>query len=209
MNVATVARALVLLWNESARVVDPADYQTYTWEDWSKLQPADGDRFIQAVRFRLRVPEVITLTDYDRLPTAAVSFSRRNIFKRDHYTCQYCGRQGRCHHGENSRGGESDRSRPLYDKGNRSRRQLGMEDLTLDHVIPRAQGGESRWDNCVLACLECNKHKADRTPEQAKMRLKRKPVQPIWNPLYAAHDLRIECWSKFLSEAYWNVKLET
>ena len=64
-----------------------------------------------------------------------------------------------------------------------------------------------RW-HCVLACLDCNKRKADRTPEQAKMRLKRKPVQPTWNPLYAAHDLRIESWSKFISEAYWNAKLE-
>ena len=43
VNVATVARALVLLWNESARVVDPADYQLYTWEDWSKLRPRDGE----------------------------------------------------------------------------------------------------------------------------------------------------------------------
>jgi 5-methylcytosine-specific restriction endonuclease McrA len=120
VHVATVARALVMLWNESARVVDPSDYQTYTWEDWSKLRPAEGERFIRAVRFRLRVPEVITLTDYDRLPAATVSFSRRNIFKRDHYTCQYCGKQP------------------------------GMEELTLDHVIPRAQGGVSRWDNCVL-----------------------------------------------------------
>ena len=82
VNVATVARALVLLWNESARVVDPADYQTYSWEDWAKLRPKDGERFIRAVRFRLRVPEVITLTGYDRLPAAAVTFSRRNIFKR-------------------------------------------------------------------------------------------------------------------------------
>jgi len=119
------------------------------------------------VRFRLRVPEVITLTEYDRPPAAAVTFNRRNIFKRDHYTCQYCGKQP------------------------------GGEELTLDHVIPRAQGGESRWDNCVLACLECNKRKADRTPEQAKMRLKHKPVQPKWNPRYAAHDLRIECCRSF------------
>ena len=93
VNVATVARALVLLWNESARVVDPADYQTFTWEDWSKLRPSEEERFIQAVRFRLRVPEVITLTGYDRLPAAAVTFSRRNIFKRDRFTCQYCGAQ--------------------------------------------------------------------------------------------------------------------
>ncbi len=69
VNVATVARALVLLWNESARVVDPTDYQTLRpGSDWSKLRPRDDERFIQAVRFRLRVPEVITLTEYDRLP---------------------------------------------------------------------------------------------------------------------------------------------
>jgi 5-methylcytosine-specific restriction endonuclease McrA len=208
VNVATVARALVLLWNESARVVDPADYQTYTWEDWSKLRPKDGDRFIQAVRFRLRVPEVITLTDYDRLPAAAVTFSRRNIFKRDRYTCQYCGRQGRSQLGEILGSGGDRSSDSAHDTRNRPRRQPGAEELTIDHVVPRAQGGESRWDNCVLACLECNKRKADRTPEQAKMRLKRKPVQPKWNPLYAAHNLRIDCWSKFLSEAYWDVRLE-
>src|SRR5580693_8775889 len=94
VNVATVARALVLVWNESARVDEP---------------------FIQAIRQRLRVPEVIALAGYDRLPSAAVSFSRRNIFKRDHYTCQYCGVQP------------------------------GSEELTIDHVVPRAQGGTSTW----------------------------------------------------------------
>ncbi len=178
VNVATVARALVLLFNESARAVDPADYQTYTWEDWSRLRPRDGEALVRAVRFRLRVPEVITLTGYDRLPTAAVTFSRRNIFKRDRFTCQYCGLQP------------------------------GSEELTLDHVTPRARGGESRWENCVLACLDCNKRKADRTPQQARMRLRRQPVRPTWKPVYAAHDVRIESWSKFISEVYWNVELE-
>ena len=141
VNVATVARALVLVWNESARVVDPADYQLYTWADWSRLRPRDEEPFIQAVRFRLRVPEVVALSGYDRLPAAHVTFSRRNIFKRDHNTCQYCGVQP------------------------------GSEELTIDHVVPRAQGGVSSWENCVLACVACNKRKADRTPEQARMRL--------------------------------------
>ena len=86
--------------------------------------------------------------------------------------------------------------------------QPGSEELTLDHVVPRSHDGESRWDNCVLACLDCNKRKADRTPEQAGMRLRRNPVRPTWNPIYAAHNLRIESWSKFISEAYWNVELE-
>ena len=178
VRVATVARALVLLWNETAQVVDPADYQTYDWADWSRFRPRDNESFVQAVRFRLRVPEVVTLTGYDRLPQAAVTFSRRNIFKRDRFACQYCGRQP------------------------------GSEELTLDHVVPRAQGGESNWTNCVLACVTCNKRKADRTPEQAGMRLRRKPVRPTWRPLYAAHNVRIASWSTFVSEAYWNVELQ-
>ena len=111
VNVATVARALVLLWNESARVVDPKDFQLYTWEDWAKLRPRDGEDCIRAVRFKLRVPEVVALTDYDRLPVAHVTFSRRNIFKRDHYACQYCGAQ------------------------------RGSEELTIDHVHTPDESG--------------------------------------------------------------------
>jgi len=130
------------------------------------------------VRLRLRVPEVIVLADYDRLPEAAVSFSRRNIFKRDHWACQYCGRQP------------------------------GGDELSIDHVVPRSQGGQSTWDNCVLACMKCNKRKADRTPEQARMKLRTAPVRPRWKPMYARHSERIASWSKFVSEAYWNVSLE-
>ena len=178
VGVATVARSLVMLWNESARVVDPNDYRLYTWSDWSRLVPRDGDLFIQAVSMRLRVPEVVTLTAYDRLPISAVTFSRRNVYKRDHYTCQYCGSQP------------------------------GSEELTIDHVLPRAQGGVSSWENCVLACIACNKRKADRTPREAGMRLRSTPVRPAWRPLYASPGVRIESWSKFISEAYWSVKLK-
>jgi 5-methylcytosine-specific restriction endonuclease McrA len=179
INVATVARALIMLWNESARVVDPADYQLYDWNDWSRLVPNRDEPFVQAVRRRLRVPEVVTLTEFDRLPSAAVTFSRRNVFKRDLFTCQYCNK------------------RP------------GSHELTIDHVVPRAQGGESTWTNCVLACWECNTRKADRTPKQATMRLRKEPARPTWNPLYSEHASRMESWSKFISDAYWNVELES
>jgi hypothetical protein len=66
----------------------------------------------------------------------------------------------------------------------------------------------SSWENCVLACVACNRWKASRTPEQARMRLHRKPVRPTWKPLYATHGGRIESWSKFISEAYWSVTLQ-
>src|ERR1700722_16441261 len=106
VNVATVERALTLLWNESARVVDPADYRLYDWADWSRRRASEGERFIQAVRSRLRMPEGVVLAGDDRLPAAAVAFSRRNLFKRDRYTCQYCGVQP------------------------------GAEELSIDHVVP-------------------------------------------------------------------------
>jgi len=179
VNVATVARALVLLWNEAARVVDPDDFRLYSWADWARLCPQEGEACIRSVRAALRVPEVIVLVQYNRLPNSAVSFSRRNVFKRDHWTCQYCGRQP------------------------------GGEELTIDHVVPRSQGGVSTWENCVLACVDCNKRKADRTPAQAGLKLRRTPVRPTWKPLYARSSVRMASWSKFVSEAYWNVPLQS
>ena len=106
VNVATVARALVMVWSDTARVVDPVDYQLYNWQDWSELQPTDDQPFVRAVSQRIRVPEVITLTDFNRLPSTTVAFSRRNIFKRDRMSCQYCGRR------------------------------LKGDELTIDHVVP-------------------------------------------------------------------------
>jgi 5-methylcytosine-specific restriction endonuclease McrA len=179
VNVATVARALVLLWNGNARVVDVNDYQAFTWKDWAKVDPRDGDLFIQSTSIRLKVPEVIVLSEYTGLPETAVTFSRRNVFKRDFHTCQYCGKQPQ------------------------------MDELTLDHVRPRCLGGESSWTNVVLACLKCNKKKDDApTPEAAGMKLRKQPIKPSWRPMYASRTVRPESWNKFISEAYWNVELK-
>lgn len=178
VNVATVARSLTMLWNETARAVDPDDYRLYTWADWTRLAPREGEPFIRTVGARLRVPEVVTLVHFDRPRETAVAFCRRNIFKRDHLTCQYCG------------------CRP------------GSPELTIDHVLPRSQGGLSTWENCVLACVACNARKANRTPDQAGMRLRRPPSRPSWRPFYGFSSVRIESWAKFLSEAYWNITLE-
>lgn len=172
VHVTTAARALVMLWNAKARVVDPYDYQLYDWHAWTQLVPERNAPSIQSVRTRIRVPEVMTVPSYSRLPAGAVAFSRRNVFKRDHFTCQYC-----------------------Y-------RQPGAEELTIDHVIPRAQGGRTSWQNCVLACVTCNSQKADRTPAEANMKLRHEPAQPSWKPLYAARGRRVQSWRKFIAEPF-------
>ena len=178
IHVATVARSLTLLWNEAAFVVDPDDFRLYNWSDWARLAPRENEPFIRTVRSRIRVPEVLSLTHHDKPRQNAVTFSRRNVFKRDHTTCQYCS------------------VRP------------GTEELTIDHVLPRAQGGLTTWENCVLACVSCNARKANRTPEQANMKLKKPPHRPAWKPLYDTSAVRVASWSRFLSEAYWTVSLE-
>jgi 5-methylcytosine-specific restriction endonuclease McrA len=172
IHVTTVVRSLVMLWNDSAKAVDPDDYRLYSWEEWASLPAAEGEPCIRTARARIRVPEVVALRHFDRLPMAAVAFSRRNIAKRDHYTCQYCGAQP------------------------------GVTEVTIDHIVPRAQGGHSSWTNCVAACVECNARKADRTPEQAGMRLRKAPTRPEWKPLYALQTLadahHLDGWGAFL-----------
>ena len=177
VNVATVARVLTLVWNDTARVVCPETYQLFDWSDWSDMRPVDGEPAVVSTRQLIRAPEVVALTRFDRLPKAHVAYSRRNIFKRDQHKCQY-----------------SDvRPRPA--------------ELTIDHVVPRAQGGQSTWENCVLACVECNHRKADRTPEQARMDLRKPAKRPNWSPAYSRHSIRMDSWQKFISEAYWNAEL--
>ncbi len=171
MHVTTVVRALVMLWNESAKAVDPDDFRLTSWDEWASLAPAEGEPVIRSARRAIRVPEVICLMRYDRVPRSAVAFSRRNVAKRDHHTCQYCGGQP------------------------------GWDQITIDHVVPRSQGGASTWTNCVAACEACNARKADRTPEQAGMPLRKRPTRPDWKPLYAAPAVRAESWSRFLTPA--------
>lgn len=170
VSVTTVARALVMLWNEVARAVEPETFSLLTWQDWVERPHDPLSPAIRAARLRIAIPEVVHLGRYDRLPNASVTFSRRNVAKRDHHTCQYCGEQP------------------------------GWESITVDHVIPRSQGGATNWTNCVAACVRCNSRKADRTPEQARMLLRKRPTRPDWKPLFAANGSRVASWSPFLNE---------
>jgi 5-methylcytosine-specific restriction endonuclease McrA len=163
----TVRRALSLVFQDSAHVICPRTYRVHDFSSWASLE-VNGDPFIRTVRSRVRLPEVIVLRAYDGLPMRTVAFSRRNLYRRDAFACQYCGR------------------RP------------GALDLTIDHVIPRSRGGKTSWENCVLACVECNKRKANRPPDEAGMRLIRVPGAPQWSWDVELGAARRASWESFL-----------
>ena len=137
---------------------------------------------IATVNRRIRVPRVVVLSAYEYIPRGRVRFSRLNIYARDQDTCQYC------------------------------HRQLPRNELNLDHVIPRSQGGKTCWENVVCSCVPCNLKKGGRTPEQAGMKLLRQPVRPRWTPLFRGASRRITYreWIPFLNltdASYWHVEL--
>jgi 5-methylcytosine-specific restriction endonuclease McrA len=112
------------------------------------------------------------------MPAKTVVFTRRNLYKRDRNTCQYCGR------------------RP------------GTSELSIDHIQPRSRGGRSSWANCVLACMRCNRKKSNRLPAEAGLRLQREPVAPRWNPTLEIPLGRVrQSWEHFVSDKYWDAKL--
>lgn len=113
-----------------------------------------------------------------------VQFSRINIYMRDGWTCQYCGKV------------------------------KATRELTFDHVIPRCHGGKTNWTNIVAACRRCNDVKADQTPQQARMKLIREPVQPKWLPAQMVIRMKSipEEWKSYIDERslqYWTTELES
>ena len=98
--------------------------------------------------------------------------------------------------------------------GRRSSFIPACSELNLDHIVPRAHGGRTSWENVVCSCLPCNLSKGARTPEQAGMKLLRRPTRPRWTPFLKGpvHKTTYREWLPFLSVAelsYWNVELDT
>ncbi len=191
VHIVNVKRAFALLFKESAEVVsiDNGQYNSYDFSSWvdvsafkAEYELPDEDPYesIRTFSIEIRVPKIIRLVVYDKLPKARVKFNRKNIFARDKNICQYCGKR------------------------------FPTSELSLDHVVPRSQGGISTWKNIVCACTDCNKHKGGRRPVEAGMKLIRKPVQPKHCPIIQLKlgSNKYQSWRQFLDNAYWSVPLE-
>ncbi len=187
VRVVSARRAFVLLAREIAEVIhaDDGSYANYDFETWAQLSEMrdtfddHAHDWVRAVSFDIAVPKIIRLVGYDKLPAQNVKLNRRNLFARDHNRCQYCGQS------------------------------FPTSELSIDHVVPRTQGGPDTWTNLVCACVKCNSRKGGRTPNQAHMKLIKKPVQPKRNPLISVRlsSDKYASWKAFLDEAYWTVEL--
>lgn len=180
----TTVRRAFCLLYNGIAKVVDAQYNLFDFTSWREVSLSLSDDVIGTVDRLIKVPRVIVILTFDRFPKRGVRFNRYNIFSRDRDTCQYCGKR--------------------FPRG----------ELSLDHVVPLSRGGHTSWTNVVCSCVECNKRKGGRLPEETGMRLHKKPVKPVWNPEYSVsfRSTIYKEWIPFLNIVdftYWNLELES
>jgi 5-methylcytosine-specific restriction endonuclease McrA len=175
IHVKNPAEAITMMYSDNATALDirGEDHMVpLRWNDWIKL-PIDEERedFIQTVNGKIKIPKVLVLCRYDKVPRKRPKFSLKGVWERDNGTCQYTGKK------------------------------LHPHDANIDHVIPRSRGGKTDWSNCVLSHKEINSKKADRTPEEAGLKLLRKPADPKELPatFYIRNKHNVREWDLFLN----------
>lgn len=158
---------------------------TLIWEGKVEVVEEYENWTVKSVTLEFKVPAVIRFLKKVFGRKRAVKFSRENVYARDNGRCQYCATK------------------------------VARPEATYDHVLPRTQGGQTRWENIVISCVPCNQKKGGRTPEQAKMVLLSQPVKPKKLPdtvrlTFTYRKGMPESWANWLrSTAYWNTELES
>lgn len=127
INICGIQRAIVLLLKGAARA-----------EEFTQ-------NYLRSPSIMVQAPSVIRLVHYVKIEYQKTYISKRNIFIRDQFTCQYCGKQ------------------------------FDSSELTLDHILPQSRGGKDIWENIVTACRKCNIKKANKTPFEAGVKLLKPP----------------------------------
>ncbi len=174
INAITPVEAFGHLASGSARAlrIEGESIQAFDWEDWRGLPLADGAPSIGTPRGRVRVPTVIVLNRYDRVPLHRPKFGFRALWERDGGRCQYSGRK------------------------------LSPAEANIDHVVPRSRGGADCWENCVLSDRAINSRKGARTPDEAGLPLLRQPLppRPVPATLRLRNLWNIADWNPFLPD---------
>ncbi len=150
--------------------------------DKVEILEAYEDRNVRSVSLAINMPSVVRFVYQIRIKRVGVKFSRENVYTRDKGRCAYCGTK------------------------------IKRSEATYDHVVPRSQGGPTRWDNIVIACLPCNQQKGGRTPQEAGLRLRVQPERPRSLPPTMRFTLPAgvpDSWKQYLYDLqYWNGSLD-
>jgi 5-methylcytosine-specific restriction endonuclease McrA len=161
------------MYSEHAKgiLVEEDNFTPLEWNEWVKVNLKDQDRKIKTVKGYIKRPSIIVLNYYDKIPKQVVKLTQKNLWERDSFTCQYTGKK------------------------------VTKVTGNIDHVVPKSKGGKTSWENCVIAHKDINAIKADKTPEQAGLKLIKKPCAPKIMPVsfYIRNKEGIKEWELFLN----------
>jgi len=171
IRVRSVRRVLSLIFREKAVIVDANldHYPTYAWEEWEKVPVNGGDIFIRTTSGKIKVPEIVVLSHYNKIPHYDVKLTKKNVFIRDSYRCQYTGET------------------------------LDKKDADIDHVVPTSRGGKTEWSNLVVSSKKINRMKADKALHEVGLQLKKIPKKPSSQDLIIdPRKPHPKSWEKFI-----------
>lgn len=174
INICTPADALSMMYSNTAtglNIKGKDDMVPLEWKNWIELKCSEEDNYVQTIQGNIKIPKIIILCRYDKVPKKRPKITRKGIWIRDEGVCQYTGKKVKSNEGN------------------------------IDHVIPRSRGGKTNWTNCVLAHKKVNAKKADKTPEEAGLKLIRQPYIPKELPVsfYITNKYDIQEWRIFLN----------
>ena len=175
IHVKTPLEAVSMMYANTATVLyveGEEIFQPMTWNQWIALPYDENELYINTVNSKIRVPKIIILAKYNKVPQRRPKLSKRNIWLRDDFTCQYTGKK------------------------------LKKSEGNIDHVVPKSKGGKTDWSNLVIACKEINQLKADKPPEQAGLKLIKPPSEPTSHIAtdFINNNFNVKEWDIFLNK---------
>jgi 5-methylcytosine-specific restriction endonuclease McrA len=149
----SLKNAFCKLLSKRVRALNHITYNVCNFYEWFSTN-SSGFNYIKTSSGWIAVPEIVISSYYEKVPKFKASASRKNILKRDKYTCQYSGKK------------------------------LPEYEATIDHVVPKSKGGKNSWQNCVTSSFSINNEKSDKFLEETDLRLISEPGFPKNNLLF-------------------------
>jgi 5-methylcytosine-specific restriction endonuclease McrA len=173
IHVKTPLEALSMMFDGSAtglNIVGESEMTPMRWNEWVQLPVDSETECVKTVRGNIKIPKVIVLCKFNKVPKRRPKFTSKNLWARDKGVCQYTGKK------------------------------LTPNEGNIDHIIPKSRGGKTNWTNCVISHKDINSQKGDKTPSEAGLQLLKLPKEPTSLPttFFIQNTYNIKEWNTFL-----------